>query len=62
MKATVKDKMCETIITLKNVKNIKHRSNNIYVLLYTDMEIILPEERYIVREVKDENNTQSSNN
>ena len=61
MKVTIKDKMCEIIITLKNVKSIKHRSNNIHVLLYTDMQVILPEERYIVREVKDENNTQSSN-
>ena len=61
MKVTIKDKMCETVITLKNVKSIRHRSNNIHVLLYTDMEVILPEERYIVREVKDENNTQSSN-
>lgn len=61
MKATIKDKICETVITLKNVKSIKHKSNNIRVLLYTDMEVILPEERYIIREVKDENNTQSSN-
>lgn len=61
MKATIKDKMCETIITLKNVKSVKHKGNNIHVLLYTDMEVILPEERYIVKEVKDENNTQSSN-
>lgn len=60
MKATIKDKMCETVITLKNVKSVKHKGNSIHVL-YTDMEVILPEERYIVREVKDENNTQSSN-
>lgn len=61
MKVTIKDKICETVITLKNVKSVKHKGNSIHVLLYTDMEVILPEERYIVREVKDENNTQSSN-
>lgn len=61
MKASIKDKMCETIITLKNVKSVKHRGNNIYVLLHTGMEVILPEERYIVKEVKDESDNQHSN-
>lgn len=61
MKAAIKDKMCETIITLKNVKSVKHRGNNIHVLLHTGMEVILPVERYIVKEVKDENDNQSSN-
>lgn len=61
MKASIKDKMCKTIITLKNVKSVKHKSNNIHVLLHTGMEIILPDERYIVKEIKDENYNTNSN-
>lgn len=55
MKATIKDKMCESILTIKNVESIKHRGDKINVLLHTGMEIILPEERYIVKEIKDDN-------
>lgn len=60
MKATIKDKMCESTITVKNVESIKHRGDKINILLYTGMEIILPEERYIVKEIKDD--TKVSNN
>lgn len=61
MKATIKDKKCESTITIKDIESIKYRGDKINILLYTGMEIILPDERYIVKEIKDENNTQSSN-
>lgn len=60
MKATIKDKMCKSTITIKNVESIKHRGDKINILFYTGMEIILPEERYIVKEIKDDNQSCNS--
>ena len=61
MKVTIKDKMCESTLTIKDIESIKHRGDKINILLHTGIEVILPEERYLVKEVKDENDNQNSN-